>query len=407
MVKKLVVIAGPDRGNVYPLPEKDSLLLGRSRATESRLSDPHVSRVHCEVMVHGKTVSVSDFDSAGGTFVNDQRITKHRLKPGDVIRIGQTQLAFHDDNAGEASTVPPPAPGKAAARGAEELQGLVGKTFAHYEVGQVLAQGRSGLVFHARDTKEDRPVALKVLVPEFAKNDQQKQRFVRAMKTVLPLRHPNLVALYAAGKAGPYCWMAMEYVEGENLTQVIQRIGTAGMLDWRRAFQVAVHVGRALDFAHGHRIMHRNVTPMNILVRTGHKLAKLGDLMLAKALEGNLATPITRPGELVGDAPYLSPERTHGTADIDGRSDIYGLGATVYALLTGRPPCEGATLAETVTAIRKNEPVRPKKYQLAIPDQFEAVVLKMLAKRSEDRYQTAADLLVELERMGQLQGVTV
>jgi serine/threonine protein kinase len=125
-------------------------------------------------------------------------------------------------------------------------------------------------------------------------------------------------------------------------------------------------------------------------------------------LEGTLAETITRPGELVGDVSYMSPERTKGTlAEVDGRSDIYSLGATLYALLTGRPPFIGDSLTDTVRKIRQAEPEKPKKYQLAIPDQFEGVVLKMLAKRPEERYQTAAELLKELERVAKFQGVKV
>jgi serine/threonine-protein kinase len=212
--------------------------------------------------------------------------------------------------------------------------------------------------------------------------------------------------MYGAGKTGPYCWMAMEYVAGENMKQVIERIGVAGMLDWRYAFKVAVHVGRALEYAHGQNILHRNVTPTNILLDAPSKVVKLGDLMLAKALEGG--TQITRPGELVGDVVYMSPERTRGMADeIDERSDLYGLGATVYALLAGRPPFEGTTLAEKVTRIRQTAPDRPTKFQMSIPSQFEGVVLKLLAKRPDDRYQTARELLAELTRVAKLQGVTV
>ena len=290
----------------------------------------------------------------------------------------------------------------------EQLSELVGQTLAHYHIDSVLARGLSGLVFRAQDTQEERAVALKVLWPEFSRNDEERQRFVRAMKTMLPLRHPNLVALYSAGKSGGYCWMAMEYVEGESLTQVIERIGTAGMLDWRHALRVGVHIARALDFAQQQHIIHRNLKPANILVRHSDKLAKLGDLMLAKALEGTLAEQITRPGELVGDVAYMSPERTRGDpALVDGRSDIYSLGATLYALLTGRPPFDAGSLPETILQIRQAEPPSPKKYQLAIPDLFEGVVLRMLAKRPQDRYQSPADLLAELERVAQYQGVTV
>ena len=232
------------------------------------------------------------------------------------------------------------------------------------------------------------------------------QRFIRGMKTALPLRHPNLVALFKAGKTGVYCWMAMEYVEGESMTQVIQRVGVAGMLDWRYGYRVAVHIARALDYAHGQSIIHRNVTPANILFRTADKTVKLGDLMLAKALESNAAGWQTRPGELVGDVGYMSPERTRGAGDIDGRADLYGLGATVYALIAGRPPFAAPTLPEVITRIRNVEPEKPKKYQMSVPDLFQGVVLKLMAKRPEERFQTAKELLADLERVGKFSGVS-
>jgi serine/threonine-protein kinase len=227
------------------------------------------------------------------------------------------------------------------------------------------------------------------------------------MKTVLGLQHPHLVTLLAAGKTGPFCWVAMEYVEGESLSQVIHRIGVAGMLDWRYGYRVAVQVGRALAYAHDKSIIHRNVTPSNILLRTADKVAMLGDLMLAKALEGTLAQQVTRPGELIGDIGYMSPERTRGVGDIDGRSDIYGLGATVYALVAGRPPFTAGALPELIMKIRNAEPDKPKKYQMSIPDLFQGSIMKMLAKRPEDRFQTAEDLLADLERVGKFAGITV
>jgi len=137
-------------------------------------------------------------------------------------------------------------------------------------------------------------------------------------------------------------------------------------------------------------------------------MTKLGDLMLAKALEGTMVEQITRPGELVGDVAYMSPERTRGgSAVVDGRSDIYSLGATLYALLTGRPPFEGDSLPETILKIRQEDPVKPKKYQLSIPDMFEGTVMKMLAKRPDDRFGTAGELLEELERVAKFQGMSL
>jgi len=192
------------------------------------------------------------------------------------------------------------------------------------------------------------------------------------------------------------------------MTEVIKRIGIAGMLDWKYAFRVGVHIGRALEYAHNQGIIHRGVTPPNILLRSADKQALLGDLMLAKALEGTNAKQVTRPGELVGDVTYMSPERTRGTGEgVDGRSDLFSLAATMYALLTGKPPFAGSTLVETITRIRNAEPLKPTTFQMGIPGLFETTILKMLAKRPEDRYQTAGEVVRELERIGKYNGVTV
>ncbi len=410
MLGQLLVIAGPDSGRVFSVKEGDPLLIGRGQNTETKLKDPAVSRVHCQVEVEGKKAFLANSSTTSGTLVNGKKVKRHELRPGDVIQIGSTQLRFQPEGSHEASTVvvSPPATPKPIAAAADQLTELVGQTLSHYEIASVLAKGRSGMVFRARDTKEDRQVALKVLWPEFSKNEEEMQRFVRAMKTMLPLRHPNLVALYGAGKTGQYCWIAMEFVDGESLTQVIQKIGTAGMLDWRHALRVAIHIGRALQFAEEHQIIHRNIQPANILIQSSDKLTKLGDLMLAKALEGTRAEQITRPGELIGDVAYMSPERTRGgTASVDCRSDIYSLGATVYAMLAGRPPFDAGSLPETIMKIRQTEPVKPKKFQLSIPDQFEGTVLKMMAKRPEDRFQKAAEMLGELDRVAKYQGMTL
>jgi hypothetical protein len=303
----------------------------------------------------------------------------------------------------------------------ERLGELADTFLAHFAVGPVLARGKSGVVFRAVDIRADRVVALKVLRPEFTRNDKEIQRFIRSMKTMMPLRHPNLVALYGAGKKGPYCWIAMEYVEGESLTEVIRRIGIAGMLDWRHAFRMAVHVGRALAFAHGRHVVHRNLTPQNVLIRKEDPaagapacgvaapgfVAKLGDLMLAKATEGGMAREITRSNEMLGDLRYMSPEQTHGGQEVDGRSDIYSLGALLYAVLTGQPPFQGESLVETIVKIRQAKVEPPRKFQMSIPEALEGVVMQMLAKRPEDRHQTADELLRELQRIGKFQGVPV
>jgi serine/threonine-protein kinase len=402
MSVQILVTAGPDKGRSFPLLAGEPLQVGRSKSTSTQLTDPTVSRVHCEVEWDGHRVMVHNI-SDNGTLVNGVRITEAELTPRDVIRIGETELRLLSGSE-EPTTLSPAGEKKPVA--VEPLVNLVGKTLSNYAIDAMIAKGASSVIFRARDTADNSPVAFKVLQPEFATNDDDVQRFIRAMKTVLGLRHPNLVSLHKAGKTGNYCWLAMDLVEGESMAQVIRRLGVANMLDWRYGFRVAVHIARALEYAHEQSIIHRNVTPQNILWRSSDKTVLLGDLMLAKALEGTLAHQITRPGELLGDVAYMAPERTRGVGDVDGRSDLYGLGATVYALVAGRPPFAEGSLPELVAKIRTAEPEKPKKYQMAIPDMFQGTVLRLLAKRPEERFQTATEVLADLDRVGKFAGVS-
>jgi serine/threonine protein kinase len=421
MSKQFLVIAGPDEGRTFSLDAADSFFVGRSQTAEVCLTDPSISRMHCRVRVNGREATLVDVESRHGTYINGKRITQKVLRPGDIISIGQTQLRFVSDTEPSTLDPAPAAPVESAASAVDQLTGLVGKTISHYEVGPVLAKGRSGLVFQARDTEDQRVVAMKVLWPEFAKDEEQKQRFLRAMKTMMPLRHPHIVSIFNAGKTGPYRWMVMEYVRGRSLKQVIHRIGVGAFQPnkgwtaseglsrgwWLLALRSAVHLCKALDFAYEQGIIHRNITPQNILIRSGDNLTKLGDLMLAKALEGPLSEPITLRSELLGDLEYMSPERTHSQSKVDYRSDLYSLGASIYAVLTGRPPLVGKTRKETLTKIREEEPAPPKSFQTSIPAVFEKAVLKMLAKRPEDRFQTPAEVLEVLSPLAKEHGLKV
>ncbi|HMC67485.1 MAG TPA: serine/threonine-protein kinase, partial [Gemmataceae bacterium] len=300
MPHELHVIAGDDKGRVLRIDDDQPLVIGRSKDVAGHLNDPHVSRTHCDLHVESGELVLRDRGSTGGTFVNGQQITQHVLRPGDVIRVGETELRLPGDSPAkddepqlkpvssiiEAGLGQQTPAALAASASVKKLTDLVGQTLAAYKLVHVLAAGRTGLVFHAHDTRHADSVALKVLKEEFSKDDEKMRRFVRAMKTMLPVRHPNLVSILNAGKSGAYCWIAMEYVEGRSLTQYIKERGFGGMIDWPVAFRVALHVGRALDFAHQRQIIHRAVTPTNILLEGDTGQAKLGDLMLAKALEG-------------------------------------------------------------------------------------------------------------------------
>lgn len=297
---------------------------------------------------------------------------------------------------------PPPLPNDEPPGASSALSELTGKTFANFEIGPMLAAGNTGAVFRARDTtKPGRAVAFQVLRPELC-GDQDKERFAKTMTVVRGLRHPTLVRVYGAGKNGPYFWIAMKYVVGENLAARIQRTGVAGRLDWRNTYLVAVSLARALHEAHEHGIIHRNLKPANVMIRASDRKALLGDWSRARPFAGAKVEPLPWPGQLVGDLTYLAPEQTQPGRVEDVKCDFYGLGATLYTLLAGRPPFEAGTVDKMVEKIRGEEPPRPKEFQLAIPEAFGGMVMRLLAKRTDVRFQTSRDMLKELERVSKI-----
>lgn len=401
-------LEGPAAGKTFPLVENQPFLIGRGDKSDTRISDPYMSRIHCNLVWSGDEVALSN-EGSGSTIVGDTAVSLFQLRHGDEFQAGESIFRLVDAESQTAETTMrgfrPKRTGDGNSEKAASIRDLVGQSFSHYRLDSILSTGSTGIVFKGTDTENDRPVAVKVLFPERTSNDDEKERFIRAMKTMLPIKHPNLIRIYNAGKKGPFCWVAMEFIEGENLTQVIDRIGIEGMLDWKDVWKVGYDVASALQAAFENKVVHRNVTPVNIIRRKSDKTCFLGDLMLAKALEGSLAVNVTLAGEIVGNLAYLPPESTGGNVPIDSRLDIYGLGATLYALLTGRPPFCADTTIDLIRQIREKTPEPPHKYQLSIQGQFEGIVMKMLEKRPEDRYQDPQRLLTDLVRVGKFNGL--
>ena len=380
---------------------------------------------------------LEDLNSTWGTLVNGQKVQTHALQPNDVISLSETQLRFEvaadaasttwaPSTGGQESKAPvpnqakPPAAEKAADTAivpdagkpasspslkALSLESLVGQTLHRYEIQEILARSKSGLLFRAVDTKHQRPVALKVLWPEFTQNEEDVQRFLRAIKSMVGIRHENLVRVYGAGKTGAFCWTACELLDADNLASLMDKAGAEKRLPWKQVLKIAIHIATALQTAAEHHVVHRNITPDNILIRRKDGLAKLGDLMLAKALEGGQAEKITRPGETVGELSFLAPEQLFGTGEIDTRADIYSLGATIYAALTGQPPITGNSLSETIRNIESAPPAKLRDLNPVIPAEFETIVLRMLAKNPRERFSSAGELLAELEALAVINGL--
>ncbi|MFO0901507.1 MAG: FHA domain-containing serine/threonine-protein kinase [Pirellulales bacterium] len=403
----LTIVGGPDKsGRTFALKPGQSLVIGRGRESHTQIQDPRVSRVHCRLEWHAQHVVLVDGGATSETLVNGAPVTRTELIPGAVIQVGETLLRF-DAPALDQPTLPPARPRPAASQAAPPppVASLVGRTLGAFTLVKPLATTRSGVLFEARNTQTSQPAAVKVLSPDLLSQDEQKRRFIRAMKTMLPLQHENMVRILNAGRVGPYCWTAMELIDGENLQDVIRRLGVGKMVDWRESWRAAVHVGRALQFAFSKGFIHRNVNPNNILHRRTDRTYLLGDHLLAKTVEASTHDPVTQPGKLLGDLAYMAPERTYSSPAVDIRSDLYGLGATLYTLLTGRPPFVADTFKELVRLVRDHQPRPPREYALSMNSDFSDLVLSLLAKRPEDRPPVPSVMLTELERIGRLANV--
>ena len=387
MSSQLVVQSGPEAGRTISLKHGTSLTIGRGQASDTRLNDPRISRVHCRVQVDPQGVILTDAGSTGGTFVGGRKITEHRLSHGDEIQIGESRLRFESEEPPPAAAANPPA------MSAKAINDLAGQTLGHFKLDSLVHVGSASVLFRAQDEKLARPAIVKVMLPSVTRDEEQRSRFVRAVHTMINVRHNNLVEIYGAGKQGPFCWCAMELVDGISILEIIELVGTQGRLDWREVYRVAVHVARALECAHNHKVIHRNVTPDNLLQRKNDKVVKLCDLMLAKALEGTQARQVTAPGQLVGNVAYMSPERMVDTSNLDWRSDQYGLGATLFALLTGQPPFQAKSLPELVKAVRTVQPDFSPEVQAETNQQFRELILKMLSKDPAARFIYPSELL--------------
>ncbi len=409
MYAYLRVVAGPDQGRIFNLVDGTTLSIGRAENSDTRLKDTTACRLHCELRCQGSDFQLVDLESVSGTFVDGQKIQERALRHGEEFQVGNTRLKLFSSAIGQTQHLVEAQKLEEVEKSAYELKirpdenVLTGTMVSHYELGPILIRGRFGTVYQARNTRDGKEVDINVLHADFIKDEANLQRFTRVMKAAVGLHHPNLVAVCGAGKQGQTWWFAREHVEGEQLTKLMERLGTGKKINWRYALNVGVQIAGALQALHEKQILHRNVSPESILIRKQDKVAKLGELMMAKVVDGTQAKAPSRPGELVGNVAYMAPERTRDDTDVDIRADIYSLGATLYTLLTGRPPFEGKTLVETVTKIRQDDPIPPKRYQDSIPDEFQDAVEKMLAKRPEMRYQTPAAAARALQRVAKEQ----
>lgn len=259
-----------------------------------------------------------------------------------------------------------------------------------YEIVEKIRKGGMGTVYKARQISMDRIIALKVLAPELTDDETYVKRFLTEAKAVAKLNHENIVAGIDAGLSNGYYFFAMEYINGETIHEVMHREKNLAV---PFALTVTYQTTKALDHAAKHNIIHRDIKPGNIMLNHLGTV-KLCDLGFAKVSNIDL---LTKKGTTLGTPYYMSPEQCRGLDDIDTRSDIYALGATLYHMLIGKVPFSGKSASEILKKHLVEDLVIPQEYRAAIGEQVCHLIERMMAKNRDERPATPEDLLAELE----------
>jgi eukaryotic-like serine/threonine-protein kinase len=269
---------------------------------------------------------------------------------------------------------------------------MVGETISHYKIVEKLGQGGMGVVYKAEDLTLDRLVALKFLAPHLVSDEDSHRRFIREAKAAATLDHPNICTVHEIGEAEGRTFIAMAYVEGQSLEQLIAQ----GPFQFDEAVELALQVAGALAAAHDKGIIHRDIKPANILVaeRSAGKdrQAKLVDFGLAQFAGGS---KITKLESTIGTVAYMSPEQTSGK-DVDHRTDIWALGVVLYRMVTGQIPFKGHYDAAILYSILNEEPEPLTAVRSEVSPELERIVNKALAKNPAERYQRMDKLMADL-----------
>ena len=282
-----------------------------------------------------------------------------------------------------------------------------GTRLGRYEIHSLLGAGGMGEVYLAKDTRLDRKVALKVLPPAVAADPDRMARFAREARTASGLNHPNILTIHEIDQSDSIAFIVTEFIDGSTLRDRLR----AQAIPAPEALGVTVQIAAALAAAHANGIVHRDIKPENVIIRSDG-IVKVLDFGLAKltadgspeGLDGETRTRArldTASGLVMGTATYMSPEQARGQ-DVDARSDIFSLGVVLYELLTGRLPYDGSSIYEVMAAVLSDREAPPlSRYSSGMPAELERIVAKALRKNREERYQTAKDLLLDLQSLRQ------
>ncbi len=307
--------------------------------------------------------------------------------------------ATTDSDAGPADPVPVPLAPTAPA-GPKKPSG-VQKTsvLGDFRLVARLGAGAMGTVYRARQISTPRDAAVKVLSRELAGRPDFVQRFRREARLMARLNHPHVVRCYAVGESHGFHYLALEYAGGGSVQSWLEKLGRFDLAD---ALAVVVGCARGLQYAHEHRLVHRDIKPDNLLFST-EGVVKVADLGLARATDDELS--LTRTGIAIGTPLYAPPEQCRDARQADARSDLYALGGVLYHLLAGRPPFEAGNFLELIKAKERGTFTPLRRQRPDVPETVERVVTRLLARLPEQRYPDCGELIDDLAWQGPVRAV--
>lgn len=269
---------------------------------------------------------------------------------------------------------------------------LLGRTIGRFEILDELGRGGMAVVYKARQRAPNRIVALKVLPPALTHDTNYIARFLREADSAAALEHPHIVPIYTVEEADGFYFIAMKYIQGRTLKEVVQQ---EGAMQPARAAILLGQVAQALDYAHAQGVIHRDIKPSNMMMADGGWMY-LTDFGLARGTDST--TGLTISGTVMGTPEYMSPEQAQGAANVGPATDIYAMGVVLYELLTGQFPFQSDTPMGMLMARLVQAPRPPRDYKRELPEGVEDVIMRALARRPEARYKTAGALVADLQR---------
>src|SRR5262245_40698362 len=265
-------------------------------------------------------------------------------------------------------------------------------SFGDYELLEEIARGGMGVVYKARQKSLGRLVALKLILAGQFAGKQIAQRFKSEAIAAAVLQHPNIVAVHEVGVHEGHHYFSMDYVEGQNLAELVAQ----RPLPPRNAARYVKLIAEAIHYAHGQGILHRDLKPSNVLIDSATDQPRVTDFGLAKRLDGESSLTVT--GQLLGSPHFMPPEQAGAGGKVGRASDVFGLGGILYFLLPARPPFQGETIQTTIQQVLHAGPVSPRLLNATVPLDLETICLKCLEKEPGRRYQTGQEVVEELER---------